>query len=242
MAAVNVLTLVASTAAMNWALAPSRSYGSTFKYEFQNSIQKLPNHVFDKSYPLREFDMPKRVFSFFYKAAQLSLVGMGIGSAGAGLASLMPSAREKELSVPIPAVSTSASSYGAFMGLSGNMRYQLVNGVERLMQDHFQHLGVVLFFSAALRTLNIHVGDVTRLAFLGQGELPVVHADGIRSQAYRRPSLSSESLTGSVIAAKGLITGLFDGQKVENEDGRQRQSPNVFAKRKVKRKVTAGSR
>jgi hypothetical protein len=95
-AAVNVLTLAASTAAMNWALAPSRSYGSTFKYEFQNSLQKLPNHVFDKSYPLREFDMPKRVFSFFYKAAQLSLVGMVTGSAGAGLASVMPSARNKE--------------------------------------------------------------------------------------------------------------------------------------------------
>lgn len=55
------------------------------------------------------------------------------------------------LSVPIPSVSTSASSYGAFMGLSGNMRYQLLNGAERLMQDHFQHLGVVIFFSAALR-------------------------------------------------------------------------------------------
>lgn len=95
-AAVNVLTLVASTAAMNWALAPSRSYGSTFKYEFQNSIQKLPNHVFDKSYPLREFDMSKRVFSFFYKAAQLSLVGMVTGSVGAGLSNLMPSARNKE--------------------------------------------------------------------------------------------------------------------------------------------------
>jgi len=95
-AAVNVLTLVASTAAMNWALAPIRSYGSTFKYEFQNSLQKLPNHVFDKSYPLREFDMPKRVFSFFYKAAQLSLVGMVTGAAGAGLSSVMPSARDKE--------------------------------------------------------------------------------------------------------------------------------------------------
>lgn len=55
------------------------------------------------------------------------------------------------LSVPIPSVSTSASSYGAFMGISGNMRYQLVNGAERVMQDHFQHLGVAIFFSAALR-------------------------------------------------------------------------------------------
>jgi hypothetical protein len=128
------------------------------------------------------------------------------------------------------------------MGLSGNLRYQLLNGTERLMQDHFQHLGVVIFFSAGLRALNIQIGDVTRLAFLGQGELPVVHADGTLSQAYRRPSLSSESLSEWVIPAKGLITGLLDGQKVQNKDGRQRQTPNVFAKRKVKRKVTAGSR
>ena len=53
--------------------------------------------------------------------------------------------------VSIPTVSTSASSYGAFLGLSGNLRYQLVNGAERLMQD--QHLGVVIFFSTALRYL-----------------------------------------------------------------------------------------
>ena len=55
------------------------------------------------------------------------------------------------LSVPVPSVSTSASSYGAFMGLSGNLRYQLLFGVERLMHDHFEHLGVVIFFSAAIR-------------------------------------------------------------------------------------------
>lgn len=54
------------------------------------------------------------------------------------------------------------------MGLLGNLKYQMLFGVERLMQDHFQHLGVVLFFfSAAFRALNIQIGDVTRLAFLG---------------------------------------------------------------------------
>jgi hypothetical protein len=239
-AAANVLTLAVCNAAINWSLAPSRSYGSTFKYEFQNTIQKLPNHVFDKSYPLREFDMPKRIYSFFYKAAQLSLVGMVTGAGGAALSSVMPSARNKESTVPIPTVSTSASSYGAFLGLSGNLRYQLVNGAERLMQDQFQHLGVVIFFSTALRVMNIQIGDVTRLTWLGLGELATVSADGTLQKAYQRPSLSSESITGGMIAAKGLISGLFDGQKDQNKDGRQRQTPNVFAKRKVKRKVTAG--
>lgn len=61
--------------------------------------------------------------------------------------------------VPIPTVSTSASSYGAFLGLSGNLRYQLVNGAERLMQDQFQHLGVVIFFSTALRYFNVPTSE-----------------------------------------------------------------------------------
>jgi hypothetical protein len=95
-AAANVLTLAVCNAAICWSLAPSRSYGSTFKYEFQNTIQKLPNNVFDKSYPLREFDLPKRIYSFFYKAAELSLVGMVTGAAGAGLARVMPSSRNQE--------------------------------------------------------------------------------------------------------------------------------------------------
>jgi hypothetical protein len=54
-------------------------------------------------------------------------------------------------SVPIPSVSTSALSHGAFLGVSGNVRYQLLNGAERVMQQHFNHLGVVLFCSTALR-------------------------------------------------------------------------------------------
>jgi len=99
-----------------------------------------------------------------------------------------------------------------------------------------------LSWNCCYRALNIQIGDVTRLAFLGQGELPVIHADGTLSQAYRRPSLSSESITGWVIPAKGLVTGLFDGQKDQNKDGKQRQTPDIFAKRKVKRKVTAKSR
>lgn len=85
LAAANVLTMAVCNMAICWTLAPSRSYGNTFKYEFQNAIQKLPNHVFDKSYPLREFDRQKRIYSFFYKAAELSLVGMVAGTVGAGL-------------------------------------------------------------------------------------------------------------------------------------------------------------
>ncbi len=66
-------------------------------------------------------------------------------------------------SVPIPSVSTSALSHGAFLGISGNLRYQLLNGAERVMQQHFNHLGVVLFFSTALRFVITLVNDITIL-------------------------------------------------------------------------------
>jgi hypothetical protein len=238
-AAANVLTLAVCNAAICWSLAPSRSYGSTFKYEFQNTIQKLPNNVFDKSYPLREFDLPKRIYSFFYKAAELSLVGMVTGAAGAGLARLMPSSRNQEQnSVPIPSVSTSALSHGAFLGVSGNVRYQLLNGAERVMQQHFNHLGVVLFCSTALRVLNIQIGDVTRLTWLGLGELARVAPDGLH-KAYHRPSLSSDTVPGWFIPARGLVSGFFEGKKDQSKEGRQ-QTPHMLGKRKVKRKVTAG--
>jgi hypothetical protein len=61
--------------------------------KFQNTIQKTPINIFDKSHPLQEFYVQKRIYSFFYKAAELSLVGMVSGIAGAGLARLMPSSR-----------------------------------------------------------------------------------------------------------------------------------------------------
>jgi len=227
--AVNVLSSVASTACMNWALALSRSYGSIFKYEFQNALQKLPNHVFDKSFPLPEFDMTKRVLSFVYKAGELGLFGLVIGA----LASVRPLSRGKKVSAPMLSMSRSACGYGAFLGLSGNLRYQVVFGLERLMQDHFEHLGVIMLFSTILRAFNVRISDDNRVLFWGQGELPiVVHDDDL--QAYHRK-------TRRVSSSKSLSTSLFDGVKDHNEDGKQGHTSNMVDKKKVRRKVTARS-
>lgn len=51
----------------------------------------------------------------------------------------------------IPSVSSNALGYGAFLGLYANMRYQLLNGIDRTMLNHFDVLGVAIFFSTALR-------------------------------------------------------------------------------------------
>ena len=54
------------------------------------------------------------------------------------------------LSITIPTVNTNALGYGAFLGLYANLRYQLLYGVDRAMINHFDVIGVTLFFSIVL--------------------------------------------------------------------------------------------
>jgi hypothetical protein len=70
------------------------------------------------------------------------------------------------ISLPLPSVSTSALSHGAFLGVPGNLQYQLLNGAERVMQQHFNHLGVVLFCSTVLRFIITSVNDITYHLFV----------------------------------------------------------------------------
>ncbi|KAH8970529.1 hypothetical protein BDL97_02G092100 [Sphagnum fallax] len=86
----------------------------------------------------------------------------------------------ERISLPLPSVSTSALSHGAFLGVSGNLQYQLLNGAERVTQQHFNHLGVVLFCSTVLRVLNIQIGDVTCFTWLGFGELARITPAGLQ--------------------------------------------------------------
>lgn len=51
----------------------------------------------------------------------------------------------------IPSVSTNALGYGAYLGFYANLRYQLLNGVDRTMINHFDVLNVAICFSTALR-------------------------------------------------------------------------------------------
>lgn len=89
-----MLTVTACNAIVVWSLAPCRSYGNTFQFDLQNTLQKLPNNIFEKSYPLREFDFQKRLQSFFYKAAELCMVGFTAGAAQGAVSNLAASKKE----------------------------------------------------------------------------------------------------------------------------------------------------
>lgn len=89
-----MLTASACNAVVVWSLAPCRSYGDTFQFDLQNTLQKLPNNVFEKSYPMREFDLQKRIQSLCYKAAELCMVGLTAGAVQGSLSNFLASKKD----------------------------------------------------------------------------------------------------------------------------------------------------
>lgn len=85
---VNVFTATICNLAVLCALAPCRSY----------TILRVPNNIFEKSYPMRQFDLLRRTQSFFSKAAQLCLGGLLVGSVQGGLSTVI-SARKERLAI-----------------------------------------------------------------------------------------------------------------------------------------------
>ncbi|WCJ18267.1 hypothetical protein M5689_000635 [Euphorbia peplus] len=245
LALVNVLTASACNAIVVWSLAPSRSYGNTFRFDLQNTLQKLPNNIFEKSYPLREFDLQKRVHSFFYKAAELSVVGLTAGAIQGQLSNMLASKKQDRLSVTVPPVSHYARGYGAFLGLYANMRYQLLCGFDRAMVSHFDVIGVALVFSTALRMLNVQIGESSRLAWIGAEADPLAHSDSLL-KAYSRPTedIASSSSSKWFISKKTLVSGLgLLGIKQGNADtvDGETSAPKARRKRVVRKKVASSS-
>lgn len=242
LALINVLTAAACNAAVVWSLAPCRSYGNTFRFDLQNTLQKLPNNVFEKSYPLREFDLQKRLHSFFYKAAELCFVGLTAGAVQGALSNFSAKRKDFRLSVTMPSVRTNALGTGAFLGIYANLRYQLLCGIDRGLSSYFDVIGVALFLSTALRILNVQVGETSRLAWLGIEADPLVQSDNLL-KAYNRPSESNVSKQGSnwFISKNTIVTGLGllglpqgnNGDSAKNSD-----APKPRRKRVVRKKVT----
>ncbi|KAF5789887.1 hypothetical protein HanXRQr2_Chr09g0376521 [Helianthus annuus] len=243
LALINVLTVTACNSIVVWSLAPCRSYGNTFRFDLQNTLQKLPNNVFEKSYPMREFDMQKRVQSFFYKAAELCMVGLTAGAAQGALTNLVARKKDGRLSVTIPSVSTNALGYGAFLGIYANLRYQLLCGFDRAMVTQFDVIGVGLAFSTALRIMNAQLGETSRLAWLGVEVDPLAHSDDLLKQAYNRPSETVNNTSPKWFISKNPVTsglGLLGFKQDQSQTTTDGAAPPPKARRKriVRKKVT----
>ncbi|XP_010421305.1 PREDICTED: protein RETICULATA-RELATED 1, chloroplastic-like [Camelina sativa] len=241
LALINVLTVSACNAAAVWLLAPCRSYGNTFRFDLQNTLQKLPNNLFEMSYPLREFDLQKRFHSLFYKAAELSILGLAAGTLQGSLSNLLAGKKKKRVSVTVPSISTNALGYGAFLGIYANLRYQLLCGFERSVSSHFDVIGVALFFGTALRIMNVQLGEKSRQVWLGVEADPLAQSDDLLAKAYNRPSEEAVAKPSSrwFISKNAIVSGLL-GKKQEDSVS-DPAPPKARRKRIVRKKVAASA-
>lgn len=105
---------------------------------FSRAIQSLPSSVFEAATPGRTFSVQQRFASYFYKGLQYGAVGFGCGIIGQGIANsvmlLKRKVKKSDSDVPVPPLVKSAALWGVFLAVSSNTRYQVVNGLERVVE------------------------------------------------------------------------------------------------------------
>jgi len=200
LAAANVAQLSLANAMTVWCLTPARSFGAAHKYGWQRVMDSIPNNAFDRCGPLRQYTMPMRAASFGTKALELSALGALTGGAFHGLNKGLVALHKKregedfEPAVPVPDLKTSMLGMGAYLGLSCNLRYQLIGGADRWMTERLTTLASAITATGLGRLANNHFGDQTRLFALG---LPM-HATAVRASTTKASSKKKKTVTKKV--------------------------------------------
>ncbi|XP_030458622.1 protein RETICULATA-RELATED 1, chloroplastic-like [Syzygium oleosum] len=104
----------------------------------QHACGSLPSSVFEAERPGCRFSIRQRIATYFYKGVLYGSVGFGCGLIGQGIAnSIMTVKRnikKSEEDIPVPPLIQSAALWGVFLAVSSNTRYQIINGLERLVE------------------------------------------------------------------------------------------------------------
>ncbi|CAN6442826.1 unnamed protein product [Victoria cruziana] len=115
---------------------PSISKG--FLGRMQSAYGALPSSVFEAERPGCSFSVQQRLGTYFFKGVMYGSVGFACGLIGQGVANLIMTAKRQikssEDDVPVPPLVKSAALWGVFLAVSSNTRYQIVNGLERLVE------------------------------------------------------------------------------------------------------------
>ncbi|XP_057971044.1 protein RETICULATA, chloroplastic [Malania oleifera] len=115
---------------------PSVSKG--FLGRMRQAYGALPSSVFEAERPGCKFSVNQRVATYFYQGFLYGSIGFTCGIIGQGIANTIMTAkrsiRKSEEDIPIPPLLQSAALWGVFLAVSSNTRYQIVNGLERLVE------------------------------------------------------------------------------------------------------------
>ncbi|KAK8662802.1 hypothetical protein V6N13_024690 [Hibiscus sabdariffa] len=104
----------------------------------QRAYGALPSSVFEAERPGCRFTVNQRIGTYFYKGVLYASVGFACGIIGQGIANLIMTAKrsvkKSEEDIPVPPLLKSAALWGVFLGVSSNTRYQIINGLEQLVE------------------------------------------------------------------------------------------------------------
>ncbi|KHN34108.1 hypothetical protein glysoja_045021 [Glycine soja] len=114
------------------------SISSGFLGRMQKAYAALPSSVFEAERPGCRFSVQQRLGTYFYKGIMYGAVGFACGIIGQGIANMIMTAKrsikKSEEDIPVPPLVKSAALWGVFLAVSSNTRYQVVNGLERLVE------------------------------------------------------------------------------------------------------------
>lgn len=141
----DLLVGIAVDVALVGLLAPFVRFGQPpvmagFSGKINHAIGALPSSVFEAETPGRRFSVQQRIGTYFYKGIQYGVVGFVCGIIGQGIANSVMILKRKlkkteEEDIPVPPLVQSAALWGVFLAISSNTRYQIVNGLERLVES-----------------------------------------------------------------------------------------------------------
>ncbi|GJD06394.1 protein reticulata-related 3, chloroplastic [Galdieria sulphuraria] len=124
-----------------WLLAPANPFPTlqtTRNGHFLvNIISQLPANMFEAASPNRPYNIFQRGLSFLWSGIQYSVIGIGAGLVGTVLTYGMLQIRKQfqphyQIRRRLPPIIANSLGWGAYMFLSANPRFQMVEGLERL--------------------------------------------------------------------------------------------------------------
>lgn len=127
-----LVTLMAPVAVIG---AKSKKSGGATRW--QRALNRVPSAVFEPSVVgVRQYSLIDRTACLGVKFLEYSLAGLVAGFVGQGVANSLMLARRriygtKEDDLAIPPLVMTSLTWGLFMGVSSNIRYQIVFGLER---------------------------------------------------------------------------------------------------------------
>jgi len=138
---------------------PSLSKG--FLGRMQHAYGALPSSVFEAERPGCRFTIQQRMGTYFYKGIMYGSVGFACGIIVQGITNLIMTAKrnikKSEDDIPVPPLLKTAALWGLFLAISSNTRYQIINGLEHLVEGSAfakQVPPIALAFTVGVRFAN----------------------------------------------------------------------------------------